>query len=67
MIGGPTDTKNESYFARLDSAPWVFSLRKTSIDTMAPEAAGLRDKAIAVVDSAKVAKIHAETPAERWM
>lgn len=76
MIGGPTDTKNESFFARLDSAPWVFSLRKTSIDTMAPEAANLRDKTIAVVDSAKVAKIQAETPAgtldvnkegEKWL
>ncbi|HOW72480.1 MAG TPA: DUF4340 domain-containing protein [Phycisphaerae bacterium] len=62
MIGGPTDTKNESFFARLDSAPWVFSLRKTSIDTMAPEAGNLRDKTIAVVDSTKVTRIQSETP-----
>lgn len=75
MVGGPTDTKNESFFARLDSAPWVFSLRKTSVDTMAPEASSLRDKTIAVVDSAKVTKIQSETPggpldlskeAEKW-
>lgn len=62
LVGGATDTKGEAYFARLESAPWVFSIRQNTLDSLSPEVAQLRAKALAQVDTTRVRKIEAQTP-----
>lgn len=57
MIGGPTETAASSYFARLDSAPWVFSLGDSTFKDLAPALGELQDKTLAKIDQAKVKKV----------
>lgn len=62
MVGGATDPKGESFFARLDTAPWVFSIRKNTYDSLTPELTELREASIATVEPANVTKVEARTP-----
>lgn len=62
LIGGATDTKNETYFARLESAPWVFAVRESTLKALTPEIAELREKGLIRVDVSKVKKLEAQTP-----
>ena len=64
LVGGPIDTNNDSFFARIDSpeTPWVFSIKKQTLESIAPDPTSLRDKTIASIDTDKVAKIQLSTP-----
>jgi len=62
MVGGATDTKGETFFARIGTAPWVFSIRSDTYKNLTPTPSELRDKTIAKVDTAKVKKVSAHTP-----
>jgi len=46
MVGGATDTKGETFFARIGTAPWVFSIRSDTYKNLSPTPTELRDKTI---------------------
>lgn len=60
LVGGPTG--DNSYYARLTSAPWVFTLSSTTVDNFAKKVSDLRDKTLAKIENAKVIKIAGNTP-----
>ena len=63
LVGGPTDSKGDAFFARLASAPWVFSINDSDRKELATSLADLRDKALAVIDQPKVNKVQVDTDA----
>lgn len=60
LVGGSTGENN--YYARLKSAPWVFTLSSSTVDNFSKKVSDLRDKALAKVESAKVIKVVSKTP-----
>ncbi len=60
LVGGAADAA--TFFAKLDSAPWVFSIPEHTFKELSPQLSELRDKQIAKIDAANITKIEAETP-----
>ncbi len=60
LVGGPTGDNN--YYAKLKTAPWVFTLGSGTVDNLAKKVSDLRDKTLAKVESAKVIKLVSKTP-----
>lgn len=60
LVGGPAGDNN--YYARLKSAPWVFTLSSSTVDNFAKKVSDLRDKTLAKVENAKAIKVVSKTP-----
>lgn len=60
LVGGSTG--ENKYYARLKSAPWVFTLNAGTVDNFAKKVSDLRDKTLAKVESAKVIRVVSKTP-----
>ncbi len=60
LVGGAAD--DNSYFARIKSAPWVFSVTEYTLKELSPDLSELREKSLAKIDSAKVIKVVSRTP-----
>lgn len=58
-VGGPTDDTATGYFAKLDSAPWVFSVGEYTYKELSAPLADLREKTVATVDAGKAIKVEA--------
>jgi len=56
-IGAAADTKGERYFARLDGASSIFTIRQDTFNNLTPNVADLFSKKIASVVAAKVRQI----------
>ncbi len=61
-VGGPTDPKEESYFAQVDGMASVFTIRQDTFKSISPSETDIRDKLIAKVEADRVKKIEASTP-----
>ncbi len=61
-VGGPTDPKEESYFAQVNGMPSVFTIRQDTFKSITPTETDIRDKLIAKVETERVKKIEASTP-----
>ncbi len=60
LIGGATDPSATSYFAKLESAPWVFAIGESTVKDLSTALNDLRDKRLAASDSAgEINKIEA--------
>ncbi len=57
QFGGPTDTKADSYFARIGGEDPVFTVSKSTFTDVTPKLIDLRDKQVARVDLAKCRKV----------
>lgn len=65
MVGGATGGSGAtSYFARLDSAPWVFSLAEYTVKDLNKPLSELQDRALARIERAKIQKIEVQTGGE---
>jgi len=62
LVGGAITTKADSYFAKLDSAPWVFSIAQHVYKSLSTPVSEIRDNTLATIDQSKVSKIEAQTP-----
>jgi hypothetical protein len=60
LVGGATGDNN--YYARLKSAPWVFTISSSMVDNFGKKVSELRDKTLAKVENAAVVKIVSQTP-----
>ncbi|MGQ9649977.1 MAG: DUF4340 domain-containing protein [Phycisphaerae bacterium] len=60
LVGGSTG--ENKYYARLKSAPWVFTLNSSTVDNFAKKVSDLRDKTLAKVENAKVIRVVSKTP-----
>jgi len=67
QFGGPTDSKAESYFARIGGEDPVFTVAKSSFTDVAPKLIDLREKQIAKLDPAKCRKIEVTLPTESFV
>jgi hypothetical protein len=64
LIGGAADMSGSAYFAKLESAPWVFSLTDANVKEFSPAVSDLRDAQLAKIDAVpSVMKVEAVTPA----
>ncbi|MDM8007093.1 MAG: DUF4340 domain-containing protein, partial [Phycisphaerae bacterium] len=59
-VGGSTG--ESKYYARLKSAPWVFTLNSSTVDNFSKRVSDLRDKSLAKVENAKVIRVVSQTP-----
>lgn len=63
LVGGPIDSASSAYFAKLGSAPWIFTIPETTVKELTGPVSGLRDKQIARFENAgEVIRIEAMTP-----
>lgn len=60
LVGGSTG--ESKYYARLKSAPWVFTLNSSTVDNFSKRVSDLRDKSLAKVENAKVIRVVSKTP-----
>ncbi|HOJ54746.1 MAG: DUF4340 domain-containing protein [Phycisphaerae bacterium] len=63
-IGGLTGSATPTYFARLDSRPWVFSLAEYTVKNLRTPLADLQDKTLAKVEQVKVKKVEVQADGE---
>lgn len=64
LVGGPTDAEGRSYFARLESAPWVFTVSESDVKELAPGLTELRDQTIADVVVDRVEEVEVQAAGE---
>lgn len=64
MIGGTTGGTSTSYFARLGSRPWVFTLGESKVKPLIVPINELADKTLAKVDRTKVKKVDVQVGGE---
>lgn len=62
LVGGATKADGSAYFAKLVSAPWVFSIPKHTFEQMAVSLSDLREKSLASVSATQVTRIEAQIP-----
>jgi len=62
LVGGATKADGSAYFAKLVSAPWVFSIPKYTFEQMAVSLSDLREKSLASVSTTQATRIETRTP-----
>lgn len=67
QYGGPTDTKAESYYARIGGEDPVFTVAKSSFTEVSPKLIDLRDKQIVKLDVARCKKVEVGLPKESFV